>query len=126
MRLLLIDDDEFILRCYRRVLSGRGWQVETALGGDAGIQAMVADVFDAVLSDVQMPRTGGPAVYDAALRLGYGPRCVFWSGEWSLAPDFAARLNADGVPRLNKTCLDGEIIVAVESVARQAPRRETA
>ena len=117
MRLLIIDDDRAILNAYVRVLDGRGWTVRAALGGQAGIQAMMDHAFDAVRCDVQMPAADGRQVYEAAKRLGYSDHIVFWSGAWNLTAAFAAELDSDGVPRVAKPALDGEVIVAIQRVA---------
>jgi len=36
---LLVDDDEVLLRSYARALSGEGYEVETHLDGESAIEA---------------------------------------------------------------------------------------
>ncbi len=64
MRLLLVDDDPILLNSLRDVLEGDGHQVVAAAGGQAGIDACVAAVpaFDAVITDLGMPRVDGRTV----------------------------------------------------------------
>jgi EAL domain-containing protein (putative c-di-GMP-specific phosphodiesterase class I) len=63
-RVLLVDDDEVLLRSYARALSGEGYEVETHLDGESAIEAMNARSFDVVLSDLDMPRLGGLALLE--------------------------------------------------------------
>jgi EAL domain-containing protein (putative c-di-GMP-specific phosphodiesterase class I) len=58
-RLLLVDDDEAILRAYKKALSMRGMTVETAANGRLALQQMDSAPFDAIVSDVSMPEMGG-------------------------------------------------------------------
>jgi PAS domain S-box-containing protein len=54
-RILVIDDEEVLLRTYQRAL--RGYDVVTALGGAAAIAALTTDAaFDAVVCDLMMER----------------------------------------------------------------------
>lgn len=58
-RLLLVDDDESIRTSLGRALALEGYRVETADHGDAALDRLDSDSFDAVLLDVMMPgRTG--------------------------------------------------------------------
>jgi EAL domain-containing protein (putative c-di-GMP-specific phosphodiesterase class I) len=63
-RVLLVDDDEVLLRSYARALSGEGYEVETHLDGESALEAMNVRHFDVVLSDLDMPRLGGLALLE--------------------------------------------------------------
>jgi EAL domain-containing protein (putative c-di-GMP-specific phosphodiesterase class I) len=63
-RVLLVDDDEVLLRSYARALGGEGYEVETHLDGESAIEALNARSFDVVLSDLDMPRLGGLALLE--------------------------------------------------------------
>jgi DNA-binding NtrC family response regulator len=63
-RVLLVDDDEVLLRSYARALSGEGYEVETHLDGESALEAMNVRSFDVVLSDLDMPRLGGLALLE--------------------------------------------------------------
>ncbi|HEY0036001.1 MAG TPA: sigma-54 dependent transcriptional regulator [Longimicrobium sp.] len=65
-KILIVDDEVGILDTLRILLKREGFQVETAVGGQAGIDR-IADVRpDVVLSDVRMPGVGGLEVLMAA------------------------------------------------------------
>jgi EAL domain-containing protein (putative c-di-GMP-specific phosphodiesterase class I) len=58
-RVLVVDDDETLARSYARLLSAEGYEVETRLDGVAAVDAVGAQSFDVVLSDIDMPRLTG-------------------------------------------------------------------
>jgi EAL domain-containing protein (putative c-di-GMP-specific phosphodiesterase class I)/ActR/RegA family two-component response regulator len=63
-RVLLVDDDELIVRSYARMLASEGYQVEARYDGEAATQAVRASAYDVVISDLDMPRLGGLALID--------------------------------------------------------------
>jgi EAL domain-containing protein (putative c-di-GMP-specific phosphodiesterase class I)/CheY-like chemotaxis protein len=58
-RVLLVEDDDALLRSCRRVLEAAGFQVETASDGEQAKRALAERVFDAIVSDIAMPQVGG-------------------------------------------------------------------
>jgi EAL domain-containing protein (putative c-di-GMP-specific phosphodiesterase class I)/ActR/RegA family two-component response regulator len=63
-RVLLVDDDELIVRSYARMLASEGYQVDARYDGEAATQAVRASAYDVVISDLDMPRLGGLALID--------------------------------------------------------------
>lgn len=81
-RVLVIDDEETLLRALKRILR-QGFEVVTAQGGRAGLGALDTEsAFDVVLCDLMMPDVDGPAVYEHVSQNAPGllPRMVFCSG----------------------------------------------
>ncbi|MCC7263992.1 MAG: hybrid sensor histidine kinase/response regulator [Candidatus Latescibacteria bacterium] len=62
MRILLVDDEEAILRSLGEVLKDLGYEVATALDGDEALKQVAALPVDLVISDVKMPRMDGIAL----------------------------------------------------------------
>jgi len=67
LRILVIDDDPILIRSMRDVLEADGHRLETALGGQAGIDAFTAALgtereFAVVITDLGMPRVDGRRV----------------------------------------------------------------
>ncbi len=58
-RVLLVEDDDALLRSCRRVLEAAGFVVETASDGEQATRALGQRGFDAVVSDIAMPQVGG-------------------------------------------------------------------
>ncbi len=65
LRVLLVDDDEFVLESMRKILVSNGHDTTTVNGGREAMQLLSKDDrFDAVICDVMMPFVDGPALYD--------------------------------------------------------------
>lgn len=58
-RILLVDDEEALLRVLGRTLSNAGFDVVTAGDGREAMEAFEAGEFDLVISDITMPRMNG-------------------------------------------------------------------
>jgi CheY-like chemotaxis protein len=58
-RILVVDDDQWILRMVTTVLEKRGYEILTALDGEEGFRVAVASKPDVVITDVMMPRMDG-------------------------------------------------------------------
>ena len=65
MNILLIDDDEAILKAIGRSLTARGYALRTASSGREGLRLMAEDPPDLVISDIQMPGMDGVALLRA-------------------------------------------------------------
>jgi len=60
LRLLIIDDDEPVLRALSKFFSGH--EVHTSSDPIAGLERALNEDFDGILIDMRMPRMGGPEV----------------------------------------------------------------
>jgi CheY-like chemotaxis protein len=58
-KILLIDDDQLVLKSVGRYLKIKGYQVELATSGAEAIEKTKASLFDLVISDVRMPELNG-------------------------------------------------------------------
>ncbi|HVP60881.1 MAG TPA: response regulator [Myxococcaceae bacterium] len=58
-KVLVVEDDEDVLRSLVTLLSADGHEVRAARNGPEALQLLAADRFDAVLCDVMMPRLTG-------------------------------------------------------------------
>lgn len=58
-RILVVDDDPLSLLRTARTLNQAGFETVLASSGDAAMRHLAADSFDAVVSDVIMPRMSG-------------------------------------------------------------------
>jgi len=64
--ILIIDDESGILDTLKILLKNAGYEVETAQGGGAGLDAMKSAVPDIVLTDVRMPQVSGIEILEHA------------------------------------------------------------
>ncbi len=58
-RLLLVDDEENILKSIRRVLRRGDWEIETALDAETGLRVLERFAPEVVISDFRMPGMNG-------------------------------------------------------------------
>jgi DNA-binding NtrC family response regulator len=59
---LVIDDDAVVGRSFDRVLSGKGYDVDTALSGEEGLKDIENTDYDIVFTDIRMPGMDGMEV----------------------------------------------------------------
>src|SRR5258706_2065221 len=64
-RVLVVDDDRFMVRTLSDVLRLRGWEVSQAYSGIEAVEMVSTDAFDVVLMDVKMPGMDGVATFKA-------------------------------------------------------------
>jgi DNA-binding NtrC family response regulator len=64
--LLVVDDESGILDTLRILLRNEGFEVTTAQGGRAGLEAIRSGTHDIVLTDVRMPQVSGIDILTAA------------------------------------------------------------
>lgn len=58
-RILIIDDEEIILRSCLRIFTEKEYQVETAANGMAGIRKIEEGEYDLLILDLMMPKMNG-------------------------------------------------------------------
>jgi putative nucleotidyltransferase with HDIG domain len=58
-KVLIIDDEDFILQLSKDILAKSEYLVETALDGKEGIKLLETDNFDLILTDIKMPNING-------------------------------------------------------------------
>jgi len=96
-RVLIIDDEASIRAALRRFFTRRGWQVDEAEDGAAGLSMMLdsGSEFAAIISDLRMPGCSGMELHDhvAAVAPELLDRIIFSTG------DVASRDAADFVKR---------------------------
>ncbi|MBI5542304.1 MAG: response regulator [Deltaproteobacteria bacterium] len=58
-RLLIVDDEESVLRALKRALRRQGWQIDVAGSGEAGLGMLAQGAVQVVVSDYKMPGMTG-------------------------------------------------------------------
>lgn len=58
-KLLLVDDEESVLRSLERVLRSEAYKVTTAIDAATALRQLEAEAFDVIISDQRMPGMGG-------------------------------------------------------------------
>jgi two-component system response regulator GlrR len=68
-QILLVDDDESLLRLMTIRLQGEGYRVQGAEGGKEALRLMNTQNFDVVLSDLRMPGLDGLSLFEEIMAL---------------------------------------------------------
>ncbi len=81
-RILVVEDDPTVRRLVVRALKNRGYDPLSAADGLEGVDLYLANPgsIDLVVSDVIMPRAGGPRMLALLAERGHHPRLLFISG----------------------------------------------
>jgi DNA-binding NtrC family response regulator len=58
-RILVVDDEEIVIRSCLRILDGSGYQIETAHDGREALQRVDQNPYDILILDIMMPNVGG-------------------------------------------------------------------
>jgi two-component system response regulator GlrR len=66
---LLVDDDESLLRLMAIRLKGEGYQVQSAAGGKEALKLISTKNYDVVLSDLRMPGFDGLSLFEEIMAL---------------------------------------------------------
>jgi CheY-like chemotaxis protein len=58
-KILVVDDDPVVGKSFDRVLSGKGYAVITAAGGEEALRKLSTETYDMVFTDIRMPGMSG-------------------------------------------------------------------
>jgi two-component system cell cycle sensor histidine kinase/response regulator CckA len=80
--ILLVEDERSIRELLRKILSGKGYHVIVAEDGETALEAAAnhPGVIDLVLTDVVLPKLGGPQVVERLRAQRRGLRVIYMSG----------------------------------------------
>ncbi len=96
LRVLVIDDEPFMLPLFETVLREKGYDVQTTMKGKEGIEIVKRGGIDVVVSDLKMPDISGMEVLEAVREYANDVGVVLMTGYGTLETAVnALRLNAD-------------------------------
>jgi DNA-binding NtrC family response regulator len=126
-KVLIVDDETAILDTLRILLKREGFAVETAVGGQAGIDRMHESRPDVILSDVRMPGVGGLEVLLAARELDPSIPVILMTAQASLQTAIRA-VNEGAYYYVQKPFANDEMLAIVRraSESRQLKRENQA
>ncbi len=61
-KILLIEDDAYIVDIYKKILTDGGYEVDIALNGNDGLEKVNAKAYDLVLLDIMLPGKDGISI----------------------------------------------------------------
>ncbi len=85
VRVLIVDDEPAICRALSIALERAGYDVRTALSGDAALAMLESEYFDVLVIDLRIPDTRGDVVFElaAASHPHLRHQTVFMTGDLS-------------------------------------------
>jgi len=119
IRILLVDDQQTIVRILERVLRRRGYQIVTAGSVADAVRAVVGTVepFDLLLSDIMLPDGDGTLVSEAACSRWPDLPVLFMSG-YSADHVPQADVNSDRVAFIQKPFAPPRLVAAIEALLK--------
>ncbi|MFQ5719084.1 MAG: sigma-54-dependent transcriptional regulator [Acidobacteriota bacterium] len=125
-RVLIVDDEAVLVDSMARYLSRRGFVVETAADGDEAWERLRTRSFDAVATDIRMPRCDGLALLARMRDAGCSEPAIVMSAHHGFEPVVAA-MKAGARDFLRKPVDLGELeTVLRRSMAEAQVRQELA
>ena len=76
-KIVVIDDKPNILKVMKMILEKEGYAVETAGAGIDGLNLILREKPDLVISDIKMPDIDGPEIFHILNSRGYGVPFIF-------------------------------------------------
>jgi len=122
-RILIIDDEKPFTELCRMILSGAGHRVAIASDGRAGIKVLQTEPADLILTDLQMPYGGFPAIRQLR-KLHPRIPIIAMSGAGKSQLDLAGVLGAHRL--LAKPFTSAELLAAVAEMLPPIPEKPTA
>src|SRR5439155_5682426 len=95
--ILVVDDEMGILDVLRILLKGEGFDVTTAQGGKAGLEALKGNPPDIVLTDIKMPGVSGTEILAAVRDQDPETPVILMTAQASLQDRKSTRLNSSHV-----------------------------
>jgi DNA-binding response OmpR family regulator len=118
-RVLVIDDDQALLRMIRLAMASDGLDVATARDGAEGLEQLDSNSYDVIVLDLQMPRMDGRTFFHEMSARGHDPQVVLLSAYGALEAQRELKVAA-AVP---KPFDPDHLIETVRRVAARAASR---
>ncbi|SRR6266496_865346 len=118
IRVLAIDDEVDYLKSLKRVLSRRGFQVDTANSGKSALAILEKSQFDCVLLDLNMPGMDGLATLSELRRRDRLTPVLLLTGRGEI-PSVLSALKGGSEGFLAKPCSVEELVSAIEDASER-------
>ena len=118
IRVLAIDDEVDYLNSLKRVLSRRGFHVDTASGGKSALAILEKSQFDCVLLDLMMPGMDGLATLSELRRHDQLTPVLLLTGRGEI-PSVLSALKGGSDGFLAKPCPVEELVSAIEDASER-------
>lgn len=122
MKILLVDDDSDNLRLVRRLLETEGMTVRCATSGEDALWELKSNVFDVMITDLNMPEMDGLALSRKAAVIAPDMPIVMFTG--AISPEVMAKARDAGIITvLAKPFHPNEMLDAIRSASEEQRKR---
>jgi DNA-binding response OmpR family regulator len=118
MRILLVEDDEAIVRVLKSLLSSYNYAVDAAADGQVGLEMAEAFEYDLVLLDVKLPKLDGISLCQKLRAQGYRMPILLLTG-LNGAHEKAAALNLGADDYVVKPFNAEELLARIQALLRR-------
>lgn len=122
-KVLLVDDELAFTASLSKVLSRRGFEVETASDGLTALARIANESFDVIVLDVKMPGMDGIQVLNEIKRLALDLRVILLTGHLSLTEEETG-LKGGAFAYLFKPIPILKLVGVIESAAAGGVKKE--
>ena len=116
-RILIIDDDPFILEIISEILKRNGYEISVATSGASGIKKIDRGFYDLVLTDLQMPDLGGMEVLEFAVSRSPEVMCIILTGYGTIQSSVEA-IKKGAFDYITKPITADELLAVVEKALK--------
>jgi len=79
-KILLIDDEEILVKRVSKIIGNENNEVFTAYNGEDGLRLILSSKWDLIICDINMPKKNGIDVLKEARSLGSRDKFIFFTG----------------------------------------------
>jgi signal transduction histidine kinase len=111
-RILLVEDEEMVRLVVTRTLARHNYHVDAVASGEAALEQALAHDYALIISDLQMPRMDGPALYERLRHARPALRWLIITGD-TMGERSHAFLQRTGLPALPKPFTREQLLAQV-------------
>jgi DNA-binding NtrC family response regulator len=112
-KILVVDDEEIVLKSCRKILESGGHQVFTALSGEEAFDLLEKELFDIVITDMKMPGTDGIEVLER-VKEKYPDIAVIMITGYSTVQSAVQAMKLGAFDYIPKPFTPDEVLIVVE------------
>jgi len=112
-KILVVDDEEIVLKSCRKILEGDGYQVLTTLSGQEAFDLLEKEPFDIIITDMKMPEIDGMEVLKT-VREKYPDTIVIMITGYSTVQSAVQAMKLGAFDYIPKPFTPEEVLIVIE------------
>ena len=118
MRILYVEDEQFLAEAVKHNLEKAGFDVDLAFDGEEGLDAAVKNIFDCVVLDIMLPKLSGIEILERMREKKIATPVIMLSA-LSEVEDKVRGLNSGADDYLAKPFKTAELVARINALARR-------